>query len=127
MTTLAKKPLKKPPTKNINIHNSKCSPAVEKHILGALVKCRDNLYSPLFKLPENDKLSKEKEPNSQSNSKAAYIASQIMSNCPKELQDLNCTVFFLTKGGGFQLWGNYKHYVSASFGNDEDIILIVLN
>ena len=61
------------------------------------------------------------------NFKASIILNEIMGNpnCPKELQELNCTVFFITKGGGYQFWGNFKHYISVSFGNDT--ILILLN
>ncbi len=125
MNSLPKKTLKKPPTRNITRDNYKCfSPAIEKHILGALVKCRENLYNnPNFKPIKNDMTSKEKEYNY----KASYILNEIMSspNCPKELQDLHCTVFFLTKGGGYQFWGNYKHYVSVSFG--DDTVLVILN
>ncbi len=120
---LAKKTLKKPlPTRNIIINHSKCeSKAVEKHILGTLVKCRDALYDPLFKPEILDKNLKGKE----SNIKAAYIVSQIMTNCPKEMQDLNCTVFFLAKGGGYQYWGNFKNFISLSFG--DDVVVIILN
>ena len=125
MNSLPKKTLKKPPTRDITRNNYKCSsPAIEKHILGALVKCREKLYNnPNFKPIKNDMTSKEKEYNF----KASYIMNEIMSspNCPKELQDLHCTVFFLTKGGGYQFWGNYKHYVSVSFG--DDTVLVILN
>jgi hypothetical protein len=124
MKPLIKKPTQnlKPP--NIITNNYKCySLAIEKHVLGALVKCRQQLYNPNTKPTKGDMTSKEKEVNY----KASLILNEIMNspNCPKELQDLNCTVFFLTKGGGYQFWGNYKHYISASFG--DDTILILLN
>ena len=122
MSTLTKKPLKAPPVKSYILNNYKCSStAIEKHVLGALVKCRAILYNPNVKPSKNDTTSKEKELNY----KAKIILDEIMSspNCPKELQDLNCTVFFLTKGGGYQFWGNYKHYISVSFGDDTILIL----
>ena len=115
---------KKIPLRNIIVNKYKGdSPAIEKHILGALVKVRDQLYSSNPKLPKKDLTSKEKE----NNAKAQLIINEIMSSskCPKELQDLNCTVFFLSKGGGYQFWGNVKHYLSVSFG--DDTILILLN
>ena len=118
------KKMKAPPLKNIIRNNYKCdSEAIEKHILGALVKCREKLYDPNYKLSKNDITSKEKEENK----KAQIIMKEIMSSpkCPKELQELNCTVFYLSKGGGYQFWGNFKHYISVSFG--DDTILILLN
>ena len=121
---IPKKIVKAPVLRNIVRNNYKCqSQAIEKHILGALVKCRELLYNPNLKPNKSDAISKEKELNF----KASIILNEIMNspNCPKELQDLNCTVFFLTKGGGYQFWGNYKHYISASFG--DDTILILLN
>ena len=124
MKSLPRRNLKQPPIRNIILHKYEGnSQAIEKHILGALVKCRDILYNPNFKPDKGDSASKEKI----ANYKASRIISEIMNcpNCPKELQDLNCTVFFITKGGGYQFWGNYKHYVSASFG--DDTILILLN
>ena len=124
MKSLPKKNVKAPVLRNIVRNNYKCSsPAIEKHILGALVKCREILYNPNLKPVKTDTTSKEKELNF----KASIILNEIMShpNCPKELQDLNCTVFFITKGGGYQFWGNFKHYISASFG--DDTILILLN
>ncbi len=124
MKSLPKKNLKAPVLKNIIRNNYKCtSPAIEKHILGALVKCRELLYNPNAKPVKSDTTSKEKELNY----KASIILNEIMNcpNCPKELQELNCTVFFITKGGGYQFWGNYKHYLSASFG--DDTVLILLN
>ena len=124
MKSLPKKNLKAPVLKNIIRNNYKCtSPAIEKHILGALVKCRELLYNLNAKPVKSDTTSKEKELNY----KASIILNEIMNcpNCPKELQELNCTVFFITKGGGYQFWGNYKHYLSASFG--DDTVLILLN
>ena len=124
MNFIPKKTLKNPPQRNITLNNYKCSQAIEKHILGALIRCRNNLYNnPNLKPSKNDTASKERGLNF----KASYIVNEIMSgpNCPNELQGLNCTVFFLTKGGGYQFWGNYKHYVSVSFG--DDTILILLN
>ena len=124
MKSLPKKNLKGPAIRNIVRNNYKCSsPAIEKYILGALVKCREILYNPNLKPMKTDSTSKEKELNF----KASIILNEIMGNpnCPKELQELNCTVFFITKGGGYQFWGNFKHYISVSFGNDT--ILILLN
>ena len=124
MKSLPKKNLKAPVIRNIIRNNYKCSsPAIEKYILGALVKCREILYNPNLKPMKTDSTSKEKELNF----KASIILNEIMGNpnCPKELQELNCTVFFITKGGGYQFWGNFKHYISVSFGNDT--ILILLN
>ena len=124
MKSLPKKNLKGPAIRNIVRNNYKCSsPAIEKYILGALVKCREILYNPNLKPVKTDSTSKEKELNF----KATIILNEIMGNpnCPKELQELNCTVFFITKGGGYQFWGNFKHYISVSFG--DDTILILLN
>ena len=124
MKSLPKKNLKAPVIRNIIRNNYKCSsPAIEKYILGALVKCREILYNPNLKPMKTDSTSKEKELNF----KASIILNEIMGNpnCPKELQELNCTVFFITKGGGYQFWGNFKHYISVSFG--DDTILILLN
>ena len=124
MNPLAKKKVNAPGLRNILRNNYKCqSQAIEKHILGALVKCREFLYNPNTKPLKNDTVSKEKELNY----KASLILNEIMSspNCPKELLGLNCTVIFLTKGGGYQFWGNYKHYISVSFG--DDTVLILLN
>ena len=98
MSTLPKKTLKTPPLKSFIRNKYKCSSiAIENHVLGALVKCREFLYDPKIKPTKDDIISKEKELNY----KATKILNEIMSspNCPKELQDLNCTVFFLTKGG----------------------------
>ena len=124
MKSLPKKNLKGPAIRNIVRNNYKCSsPAIEKYILGALLKCREILYNPNIKPVKTDSTSKEKELNF----KATIILNEIMGNpnCPKELQELNCTVFFITKGGGYQFWGNFKHYISVSFG--DDTILILLN
>ena len=115
---------KKPLLKNININEVKCtSTIIEKYILGALIKCRDELYVMDLKQKKEDFKIKEKE----SNFKANYILKEILNNpiCPQEIKDLNCTVLFLTKGGGYQFWGNVKHYVSVSFG--DDTVLILLN
>ena len=115
---------KKPSVRNIIRNQYKCtSPVIEKYILGAMVKCREKLYSMDFNPNKGDLISKEKE----SNYKANYIKSEIMNNpnCPKELKDLHCTVIYLTKGGGYQFWGNFKHYISVSFG--DDTVLILLN
>ena len=122
MNTIPKKTLKAPPLRPFIINKYNCpSSAVEKHVLGALVKCRGILYNPNFKPTKADITSKEKEINY----KANLILNEIMSgpNCPKELQDLNCTVFFLTKGGGYQFWGNCKYYLSVSLGDDTILIL----
>lgn len=124
MKSLQNKTTKAPTLRNIVRNNYKCqSQAIEKHILGALVKCREILYNPNIKPIKNDATSKEKEMNF----KASIILNEIMSspNCPKELQELNCSVFFITKGGGYQFWGNFKHYISVSFG--DDTVLILLN
>ena len=110
--------------RNIIRNQYKCtSPVIEKYILGAMVKCREKLYSMDFNPNKGDLISKEKELNY----KANYIKSEIMNNpnCPKELKDLHCTVIYLTKGGGYQFWGNFKHYISVSFG--DDTVLILLN
>ena len=119
---LSVKTIKKP---NITINTYKgTSPIIEKYIYGALVKCRDDLYNnPNLKPTKNDTVSKEKEQNF----KAAKILEQIKngSHCPKEIQELHITIFFITKGGGYQYWGNFKHLISASFG--DDTILIILN
>ena len=115
---------KKPLLKNININEVKCtSTIIEKYILGALIKCRDELYVMDLKQKKEDFKIKEKE----SNFKANYILKEILNNpiCPQEIKDLNCTVLFLTKGGGYQFWGNVKHYISVSFG--DDTVLILLN
>ena len=96
MNTIPRKTLKAPPLRPFIINKYNCpSSAVEKHVLGALVKCRGILYNPNFKPTKADITSKEKEINYKTN----FILNEIMSgpNCPKELQDLNCTVFFLTK------------------------------
>ena len=119
-----KKISKKPLLKNININEVKCtSTIIEKYILGALIKCRDELYVMDLKQKKEDFKIKEKE----SNFKANYILKEILNNpiCPQEIKDLNCTVLFLTKGGGYQFWGNVKHYISVSFG--DDTVLILLN
>ena len=124
VSTLPKKTLKTPPLRSFIRNHYDCSSvAIEKHVLGALVKCREILYNPNIKPTKNDIISKEKEVNY----KANIILNEIMNspNCPKELQDLNCTVFFLTKGGGYQFWGNIKYYISVSFGDDR--ILIIFN
>ena len=124
MNTIPRKTLKAPPLRPFIINKYNCpSSAVEKHVLGALVKCRGILYNPNFKPTKADITSKEKEINYKTN----FILNEIMSgpNCPKELQDLNCTVFFLTKGGGYQFWGNCKYYLSVSLG--DDTILIIFN
>ena len=115
---------KKPSLRNIVRNEYKCtSTVIEKYILGALVKCREKLYTNNLKLNKGDMISKEKE----SNYKANYILSEILNNpnCPKELKELHCTVLYLTKGGGYQFWGNIKYYISVSFG--DDTILILLN
>ena len=115
---------KKPLLKNININEVKCtSTIIEKYILGALIKCRDELYVMDLKQKKEDFKIKEKG----SNFKANYILKEILNNpiCPQEIKDLNCTVLFLTKGGGYQFWGNVKHYISVSFG--DDTVLILLN
>ena len=115
---------KKPLLKNININEVKCtSTIIEKYILGALIKCRDELYVMDLKQKKEDFKIKEKELNF----KANYILKEILNNpiCPQEIKDLNCTVLFLTKGGGYQFWGNVKHYISVSFG--DDTVLILLN
>ena len=119
-----KKVGKKPLLKNININEVKCtSTIIEKYILGALIKCRDELYIMDLKQKKEDFKIKEKE----SNFKANYILKEILNNpiCPQEIKDLNCTVLFLTKGGGYQFWGNVKHYISVTFG--DDTVLILLN
>ena len=119
-----KKVGKKPLLKNININEVKCtSTIIEKYILGALIKCRDELYVMDLKQKKENFKIKEKE----SNFKANYILKEILNNpiCPQEIKDLNCTVLFLTKGGGYQFWGNVKHYISVSFG--DDTVLILLN
>ena len=119
-----KKVGKKQLLKNININEVKCtSTIIEKYILGALIKCRDELYIMDLKQKKEDFKIKEKE----SNFKANYILKEILNNpiCPQEIKDLNCTVLFLTKGGGYQFWGNVKHYISVSFG--DDTVLILLN
>ena len=119
-----KKVGKKPLLKNININEVKCtSTIIEKYILGALIKCRDELYVMDLKQKKEDFKIKEKELNF----KANYILKEILNNpiCPQEIKDLNCTVLFLTKGGGYQFWGNVKHYISVSFG--DDTVLILLN
>ena len=116
--------MKKSFVRNIIRNEYKCSsPVIEKYILGAMVKCREKLYSTNMNQKLDQFTSKEKE----SNFKADYILNEIMKNpnCPKELKDLHCTVFYLTKGGGYQFWGNFKHYISVSFG--DDTVLILLN
>ena len=119
-----KKISKKPIMKNININEAKCaSTIIEKYILGALIKCRDELYLMDLKQKKEEFKPKEKELNF----KADYILNEILNNpiCPQEIKELNCTVLFLTKGGGYQFWGNVKHYISVSFG--DDTVLILLN
>ena len=115
---------KKPSLRNIVRNEYKCtSSVIEKYILGAMVKVREKLYLMNLQPKKDDMTSKEKEINY----KANFILSEIMNNpnCPKELKDLNCTVIYLTKGGGYQFWGNFKHYISVSFG--DDTVLILLN
>ena len=124
MKSINNKIAKKPSLRNIVRNKYKCtSTVIEKYILGAMVKCREKLYSMNLKPIKSDMVSKEKELNY----KANYILSEILNNpnCPKELKELHCTVLYLTKGGGYQLWGNFKHYISVSFG--DDTILILLN
>ena len=126
MNTYPKKNMKAPPIRNIVRNNYKCSSsAIEKHILGALIKCREKLYDPKYRPQKTDMESKEKE----SNYKANLILNEIMNkqnpDYPKELQDLHVSVFYLTKGGGYQFWGNVQHYISVSFG--DDTILVLLN
>ena len=119
-----KNTIKKPVLRNIVRNHYICnSQVIEKYILGALVKCREEIYDPKLKPTKIDTVSKEDEQNF----KASKILNQIMNNpnCPKELKELTCTVFFLTKGGGYQFWGNFKHYISVSFG--DDTVLIILN
>ena len=122
---LSVKTLKKPTLRNIVINTYKgTSPIVEKYILGALIKCRDKLYNnPNMKPTGIDTVPKDKEINY----KSSKILEEIKNNarCPKEIQDLHCTVFFITKGGGYQFWGNFKHFISASFG--DDTVFIILN
>ena len=115
---------KKPSLRNIVRNNYKCdSPVIEKYILGAMVKCREKLYLMDLKPKLGDLNTKEKE----TNYKANYILSEILNNpnCPKELKELHCSVIYLTKGGGYQFWGNWKNYISVSFG--DDTVLILLN
>ena len=114
---LSVKTLKKPALRNINLNTYKgTSQIIEKYILGALVIFRDELYKT-----QNLKPNKN-YPN--------YISNRILEilksspNCPKEIQDLHITVFFVTKGGGYQYWGNFKHFLSASFG--EDTVFVIL-
>ena len=124
MKSINNKIAKKPSLRNIVRNEYKCnSTVIEKYILGAMVKCREKLYSMNLQPNKSDMVTKEKELNY----KANYILSEILNNpnCPKELKELNCTVLYLTKGGGYQLWGNFKHYISVSFG--DDTILILLN
>ena len=116
---IGKKPLKK----NIKINAAKCaSTIIEKYILGALVKCRDEFYLMDLNQKKEEFITKEKNSNFKSN----YIINEILNNpiCPKEIKDLNCTVLFLTKGGGYQFWGNYKNFISVSFGDDTALILL---
>ena len=113
-----------PSKRNIICNKYKCSsPVIEKYILGALVKCREKLYSSNSNPKNSDLIPKEKE----SNYKANYILHDIINNpnCPKELKDLHCTVIYLTKGGGYQFWGNFRHYISVNF--NDDTVLILLN
>ena len=115
---------KKPSLRNIVRNEYKCtSTVIEKYILGAMVKVREKLYLMNLQPKKGEIISKEKEINYKSN----YILNEIMNNpnCPKELKDLNCTVIYLTKGGGYQFWGNFKHYISVSFG--DDTVLLLLN
>ena len=126
MNTISKKKIKSPIIRKFVLNNYKCdSPVIEKYILGALIKCRDKLYDPKYGPQKSDMETKEKEYNF----KANLILNEIMNKqnafYPKELQYLNCTVFFITKGGGYQFWGNFKYYISASFG--DDTVLILLN
>jgi hypothetical protein len=61
---------KKPSLRNIVRNEYKCtSTVIEKYILGALVKCREKLYTNNLKPNKGDMISKEKE----SNYKANYI------------------------------------------------------
>ena len=114
--TLIVKTLKKPALRNINLNTYKgSSQIIQKYILGALVLFRDELY-------KNQNLIKIKDdPN--------YISNRILEiikngpNCPKEVQECNITVFFVSKGGGYQYWGNFKHFLSASFGEDTVFVI----
>jgi len=118
------KPIKYPSPKNIILNHYEChSPIIEKYVLGALVKSRDLLYYN----PDLDIIKKNMPIEKVNNFKANIILSEIMNNpnCPKELQELTCTVFYLNKGGGYQFWGNVKHYISVSAG--EDTILVLIN
>ena len=85
---------KKPSVRNIIRNGYKCtSPVIEKYILGAMVKCREKLYSKDLYPKKSDLISKESEINY----KANYIKNEILNNpnCPKELKDLHCTVIYL--------------------------------
>ena len=113
---LSVKTVKKPALRNINLNTYKgSSQIIQKYILGALVLFRDELY-------KNQNLIKIKDdPN--------YISNRILEiikngpNCPKEVQECNITVFFVSKGGGYQYWGNFKHFLSASFGEDTVFVI----
>ena len=114
---LSVKTAKKPALRNITINTYKgTSQIIQKYILGALVLFRDELY-------KNQNLKQNKnDPN--------YISNRILEilrnnpNCPKEIQENHITVFFISKGGGYQYWGNFKHFLSASFG--EDTVFVIL-
>ncbi len=122
---LSVKTLKKTNRPNITIKTYKGnSQIIEKYIYGSLVKARDELYNnPNLKPTKNDTVSKEKEQNFKANKILEIIKNG--THCPKEIQDLHITIFFITKGGGYQYWGNFQHFISASFG--EDTVIIILN
>ena len=114
---LSVKTIKKPAVRNININTYKgTSQIIQKYILGALVIFRDELYkNQILKPNKND-------PNFISNRILEILRSS--PNCPREIQELHITVFFVSKGGGYQYWGNFKHFLSASFG--EDTVFVIL-
>ena len=62
MKSLQNKTTKAPTLRNIVRNNYKCqSQAIEKHILGALVKCREILYNPNIKPIKMMQLQKRKK------------------------------------------------------------------
>ena len=114
---LSVKTAKKPALRNITINTYKgTSQIIQKYILGALVLFRDELYKTQDLKPNKD------DPN--------FISNRILEilrngpNCPKEILEHHITVFFISKGGGYQYWGNFKHFLSASFG--EDTVFVIL-
>ena len=117
---LSVKTVKKPALRNITLNTFKSmkgtSQTMQKYILGALVLFRDELYKTQSLL--------------QNKNDTNFISNRILEilsnspNCPKEIQDHHITVFYISKGGGYQYWGNFQYFLSVSFGDDTVFVII---